>query len=770
MDKKERILNEKVDRISKEEQVIMPEQEVLKGKELFKSIKMNEKKEKLAFKKRKKDKKEQDRVERRNLRIAKKNKKNAKIAKHRKAKNFGWWFFGYISFVLILVAIIAVSALLIPVKMLTGDDSSDYVSDDIASMSLFEALLGIADYTVKDVPAVKVLLNTIQTDLELDKYISIDTDSLDDTTIISEDFLTDLLDSIKVIATLSSTGVSDMLGDFGTMDAFTSYELVPLEELPDESGTDFNYLLYYYRLEEGVYLPAFTEDYERVEEAVDKDLYYPALNEVPVLDLGDVFSDRLDRERMTSLLGAVGMETGGAIYDIVGDKTVSEMKSFNMDDVKLTAVIKIPEDKGSEDYRKVSDLYKMLMDANSVSYTDSDFEEKANELTVAQLSGMDINDVKLTTVLSNKLIEGGEGKRENEDLYKILRDISYDKCVVNYFNKYNEAHVGEEIDMLQAKTAYDGLTDSEKNDYITISCLSGADIKSIKLTSVLEDSDANTQLYAILRDMTGKENNSDIVVGDLNGVDVTHIKLLNVLPMGENNKNEKLYNILRDLSYKNVIAQYMLDHSCDEETAKSEYALLSVDEQNALITVASLDNSDISRIKLSNVIDKESSEVQNNKILKVLVADDSVTVGNMADKINALKVSEIFAVDVFTTEVANACTYGDSKNVKYAKSQDAANNDVYTLDEGGDYYISNSASIWLLMLYTSGDCDADGFGLSYTSNGTTFADMDTFISNSLGSAISNASIRQLVSAGIFSNTIDYTGSYNKKLSNLLAPV
>ena len=107
------------------------------------------------------------------------------------------------------------------------------------------------------------------------------------------------------------------------------------------------------------------------------------------------------------------------------------------------------------------------------------------------------------------------------------------------------------------------------------------------------------------------------------------------------------------------------------------------------LTVGSLKNFDLNIVPLSKIIDKDSTDVSGNSMLKQLLADSTVTAGNIGEKINGLKLE-----DVFQTNVFELAPEGSTK-AKYRLD----NGSYYLDEENGTYQLSTAGGTWLTLLY-----------------------------------------------------------------------
>ena len=88
-----------------------------------------------------------------------------RLSRFRFFKNFLWWLTGVLTPVFLLVIVIAVGTFLIPIstylKWAGIENPNDYVSQEISSKNVFNGVMGISEYTVDDVPAVKSLIGSL---------------------------------------------------------------------------------------------------------------------------------------------------------------------------------------------------------------------------------------------------------------------------------------------------------------------------------------------------------------------------------------------------------------------------------------------------------------------------------------------------------------------------------------------------------------------------------------------------------------------------------
>jgi hypothetical protein len=212
-------------------------------------------------------------------------------------------------------------------------------------------------------------------------------------------------------------------------------------------------------------------------------------------------------------------------------------------------------------------------------------------------------------------------------------------------------------------------------------------------------------LYKVIRDLTKAKYNSStvtdytadkhnktVLLADLKTIDINSLSLTSVLE--DNTANAKIYSIIREATGKTA---------------------------NDQITVGSLSSFEIGGVKLQTVIDKDSDDIKNNKILKALLKDENATVDHLGEKVNNLDISVLYEGSCFTTDKtkANVNTVGDKEVVPATYKKITVVNDgvtetdayilesvynlkptAYTLTDNGTYYVSKAeAHIWLFLLY-----------------------------------------------------------------------
>lgn len=682
-------------------------------------------------------------------------------------KNLIWWLTGLISGLAVLVCGVFVGVKVVPLKTLLGEDNT-YVSEDIANKSLIDAVMGFSQYKLSDIPVVSDTLKSLITDLGLDQYVTVDYDKLNNVKFSYEDgetdFASELQACLSVTATIDSIGGAEMLGDFGNLSVIKDFDKVT-EEI-DATAEGFNAKLYYYKTGD-TYARAYDDDGNRIAESEGQDLYYPALASVPIVDMVDIFSDRFSGIKITSMIECFSgtLEEDSIINKIFAGKTLSDMNSFKPDDILLKDVLGSSEDSNT--------LYDILCQAVKVG--DGETKPDKDSINLGHLLSIDINNVSLTTVIPNA--------SGTADLYNILCDATGIGSAENikigdlsnldidaiYLNKVLQTTGNEKLYNVLCEALSTPENTVEAED-IRITDLTDFNIDKVSLVTVLPNDSGTADLYNILRDATGIGSADDIKIGNLSSLDINNIKLTSVLPK---DGNDDIYKILCEALSTTESTVTADDIKIGDLTSfnidnVSLTTVLTKTPENAMlynvlceatgkneedIKIFNLSSFSITNVKLATVLD--GSTVSGNKILEKLVSDESVTIGNLGEKLNDLSLSDVYDVTVF-----EPYTEGSGK-ARYI--YDGVN--TYTLDDSGTYQISSGATVWLFLLYDYGttesgsiDIDENGNAKTYTSKNLTVAGIDTAVEG-VSDKFMGATIKQCVDCGIVS------GSYDK-INNL----
>lgn len=742
-------------------------------------------------------------------------KKNRKVKKwHRRArcrflKNLLIWFVGFISSIGIVGGSLYLAVGVIPLNNFVGNDES-IVKNEIANGSLLSLIQSIGTYTVGDVPVLNDAVLSLLEGLGLEDMITIDTDKISSipfSSLSDGSFADTLISAVSFDATFKS--VSDKLGfslgDFSNLEVFTTYQEVLPANRPTEAdytASDFDHNSFYYMVENGtppVYAPAFKDNAYANGVNDSTTLYYPALNDVPIMSFFTQLSSALDRVKVKDLVITLGGGTETSIINkIIGDTTIGNIGTFNHNTILLNDIL--PESSNA-------DLYKILKDATN--------KTDGTTITVGDLNGIVVDDLKLSTVV-------GEKTTSNEDLYKILEDATnkpWNEITLLQVKSVNIDNVKLETVFSRTENAdtwaiLDEIVEkpvSSPPDYkITVNDLGNIKVENLSLkTAIGAENTSNEDLYAILRDLTGKEN-EEMTVKDVKSIDINEVKLETVLPNNADNAN--IWNILteavtpshvdgkiriKDLggtsfNINNVKLATVLEKPTPVNGNKNQQLWDIITEAvNENPSIDDLSSFDVNKVHLSCVI----KDAHGNKVLEALLEDSNSTIGNIATQLNDLKLKEMYDINCFTTDTSKA----NDVSLQYYKTRITDANgthdfyvrkDIYDsnpsaysaytfdIDDGTTnktvYYISKTDSgVWLLLLYKAGDADengkidTDGYGNAntYTCKCLTLGSLTTVIGDA-DECFMNATIKMLVDTGILEPNASYIPIYDDSVKTV----
>ncbi len=807
----------------------------------------------------------------------KKLKRKLKKARCRGLKNFCIWLAGVLCLPFLLVAAIAIAGGVVPLKTYFGDDAEQYVDvstpNSIGNQPAFAAVTKIKDYKVKDVPVLEKALRDIFSSVGIDDYVTVDLDAMSDISLGAGEELTG---SILSCFYINDTVLGD---DTGVSFLFQTEEVGKTAgEVKAEENFDQKKDLYYYRVSasggDARYERAFTDGGDYADGVTSSTaLYYPSCSLIPIGELS-IITERLKVVKLADIVTAFSDsdEQVGMLYDVIGDLTIGTLDTLDMDDFKISAFFKVPEEEPenktmydllldvtgfvpseglseeelqeerAEAYRELSladlngfdpmaihvtsvlplenndKIYNLLKDMSGAESVDDiklsdltnddaisniklagileDSEQlydilcdatgvaDKNELTIGKLQNISITGIKLSSVLDVPTEENGNKNKLIYDIICDMTDKAADEITVNDFADLAAKNIKLSV-VLSAPTAENGYenqkiydilcaaTDKDASE-ITINDLSGFDVNDVKLSVVLDAPTAgngyeNQKIYDILCSATDKDA-SEITINDLSGFDAGGIKLSLVLdaPTAENSyNNQKIYDILcaatgvsnadslkvSDLSsfnVENVGLTTVLEKTADNEklfTVLKDVTGKDADE----IKISDLGSFDVNAIRIKPLVD-----AADNKILKALLSEDdgSVTLGNIGEKIDGLKISDVYDTECFV--ISNAGKYyKTAKGFVWSDSYNAAIHGARV--DGKKYAIASTASVWLFMLYDVDGKTSDGNGTWYKESDLALKDLNSDNGiESMTTKLQNASVRQLVDAGIIQDP-GYTG-------------
>ncbi|MBQ9513624.1 MAG: hypothetical protein IJR66_01400 [Clostridia bacterium] len=393
--------------------------------------------------------------------------------------------------------------------------------------------------------------------------------------------------------------------------------------------------------------------------------------------------------------------------------------------------------------------------------------------------------------------QDGQYKKAYNDNGEMLNGLEEQQLYYADLSKVNigtlQEIIGDRFKVLKVKKIFE--TFGAENDTInsilgdtTVNGLASFDANSIKLSAIMdvpteENGYKNKTMYDILLQSTDSGEREtytyeDITIGDLQYFDINKLQLKVVL---ERDKNENLYTILDDAT-----EVYRLNHLVEGEggtLVPMPTNEISIGELNTAIVFGN--------IKLSSVLKAE--EIDDNKILKKLIEED-VKLKDVGATINDMPITDMFDIEVWTKDSSKTV----DEYARYVKVVEDIVDDPLTPDvdetatvvhyvltdievteDNEVYYISHDASVWLFLLYTSGETvlktDADatdllGLARYYTEKESiTYQDMIDSI-KSASSAVMTSTVRQIVDAGILSNGANFHRIYDISIQQAIETV
>lgn len=762
------------------------------------------------------------RIEKRKYR---KIRKAVKSYRGRFWKNLAIFMAGVFSSGFIFIGAVAIVLSAIPISTLTGDNTDKIVSEQLADQSILNVLLGLKDYTTDDIIAVNTIIDAIQNaevgGKKLNQFVTIDTSKFAGVKVFELGSV--IKDAIKVTATVENTVGMDMLNELGLgkISALTEFEKVLSEDGEtqknageiDVTAEDFKAKLYYYLAGEGVYERAYKDDGSFADGVTaETPVYYGALTKIPITDAALLMNDVTGRIKAVDLLSAFGISSEGVLGNIIGDKTLTQLGELNADSICIYDIL------GGEES---DDLYKILSDATGKPY---------NEILASDLTSLDINKIKVSTAFNNAtpaikdvFVDLINAEKEEGVPDKTWEGITIaDLQGINEFTNiklstvmsdtYPTGYVKEdETTVTKGSLIADILLQANNMSVQDWDTLTVSDIKSItnfndvSLSLVLENPGS---LGTILEDIT-ETPYSEIKVSSLNGLSVDGLHLSSVMTSVTSDStiakvlvqateasswNDITVSQLTGsgFNFSKVELETVMNGSLD---AKMEGVLREAfEKEEGALTVGDLSGGfELNNIKLKTL----GIEAGDNKILAALLADEDVTINGLGDKINSLKIYDIYGAECFTKNVGDSVdsttkfrfeeelyvedengTYYKTAGGDYVKDKELAvdANIKYRRCKGyvhdnvnGDYYLHANDGMWLLLCFDSIEMDANtGRPEIYAISDVSFNDLTS--GTSISSRFENATIAQLVDAGMLSVQREIAGQPNPILKYSLTYV
>ena len=703
-----------------------------------------------------KEKAEWDKYEKKLYDNEKRNRMAKKTLRCRHFKNFLFFLTGLLCCIVLIAGALAAGVFIVPVDSylkvggISDEQTKDYITEENKNKSIFGIFRALSN--IENVNQAADISPFIKTKLDeilkvADEYVTYDKDALYSTNFSDFDKLRDRL-NLEIIATLDSLDITGSLGDLAGLSVFESGVEVFLSDGVTPAtkaglGAVANYKLYNYKNAEGKYVPASNAEGTGWAETLSdsEPLYYASLAGTALSDVVDIISDRMGVMEIVDVLGVfTTVEKEGLISKIFKDTTVKELGSFNANGVELSSFIDRYEADGVTEtkiYRVLRSAYGikgdkditvgdlssaiafenvLLGDVMEEESLSEDLKRVLNdvmgkpyaEITVGDLSSLSVEDIKLSTVIEEYDTTYYTRYAVGSEEYEMAK-VEYDK------NK-------KLWKILRSAISYSG------EDILVSDAIKKFNVNNIKLADVLNYSADNEGLVGILTDVTGKDYN-EISILDLGSMDIGKVKLSTVIAeksAGESgyDENRKLWALLKEAV-----------------TPASGTEILLSDLSAGF---------DINNVKLATVV----GETSDNVFLSALLRDDSVTVGNIGEKLNTLKLTDVYQVNCFTTDRAKAVQFTSGVVYSYKK---VGNNFIKSAtpgEDGNKYYVNTEAGVWMLLCYSASGTDADGFATEYVLSDVTVGNLKTQI-DQMAESLENFTIRELVVTGLLAHKDTY---------------
>ncbi len=412
--------------------------------------------------------------------------------------------------------------------------------------------------------------------------------------------------------------------------------------------------------------------------------------------LVDVVGASMNSNTKTLLEKVLGID-----YELI--KIGDFSKGLNFEDVLLSDVF------GDDVAQNTIDLLEQV--------TNLDYEI----ITVGSLLNITfkVEDVKIGDYLSAEgdmahILEDATGLDFEEITFGALQDATFQIGNIHLSSVLDSSNIGDLKAIFDDIYHADDAENGKQFKDLILSDLNVLEFDNVHIATILPDGEDNHALVEILEDEFNKEY-SEIVLGDLNNFNIGALHLYKVFPTDKIDANLK--NILLEIS------------------GKTDYQEVLITDLYAQANVNVLDKISLSTVLGDNVT---------NPMLKGLV-EKGTTIGGLVDDIDDLKICQAYGENVFKKITPSSPAPAGALRFSYSAN-------TYTQNENGDYYLSKDAGIWLLLGYTAKDVNVEtGRPAAYVEGSMTLGDLQTR-GSVVGNIFENATIRQLVDAGLLSDS------------------
>ncbi|MBQ3219002.1 MAG: hypothetical protein IJB32_00200 [Clostridia bacterium] len=548
-----------------------------------------------------------------------------------------------------------------------------------------------------------------------------------------------LLDNLMI----SDLGdVEEVFGQLSNLSVFKEWQKVEIKPELDannkitfKEGTEeftSNPKMFYYLVsgthggEDAVYAPAFGDDGVRVSEVKDStDLYYPNITEITFGRALDVIGDSIGTLKISELLETFGAEfdDDSIVNNILGDKTINQVGEISTDSIMLSDVLS---------YDESVELYDILLSAleltpqRETNESEEDYSLKvkavAESITVKQLEGINVNNIKLVEVLdydeSKELYDillsalnlmPTKGVYEEESAFELRVKAAAEQISINQLEDLDPDNINLTVIMpkkdnkelydillkaLTIKDANDDIITNPTAEDIKVGHLSSFNKDNIELSVVLTEGDDNATLFKAIRSALNLNEKDPIKLGYLNELDINNASLSVVL---EPSANSELYDILlQALTITDKNGQVILNPAPEDirishlETYDVESIQLKTiigvnaneklktvlsqacnnDYDNILISDLRSENFDLGNAKLVSLMEKKNGSYGNNILDAVLDpanGGNDITINNIGQRIGQLSLYETYGKECFTKNIKESIDKNETNQSKIRK-------------------------------------------------------------------------------------------------------
>ena len=430
--------------------------------------------------------------------------------------------------------------------------------------------------------------------------------------------------------------------------------------------------------------------------------------------------------------------------------TIGDFSYFEYQSIKLTQVI--------GEYSANSYFFNVILSAKNrlpqqnEGESDADYlsrvEPFAQALSISDLSGLNLDNLSLTVVLD----------KSNTQLYKILldalemqnpQDIKFSS--LQSFNQ-NKIRLSSVLDMTEPNNVLlCGLLAEATGtpvEEITIEHFAKFDMHVVKLSSVLYPEE-NETFYEILAKLYPNVNvEKDLTLAGLKDFSLDNLTIGTVLP---ESSNPEIYKVFTDALNLGEVHYDKNGSHIDLPAVVGN----TLSEKLANVKLSEIEHRlDIVHIHLSTVLEIEPGESTGNAILDVLLQKNTV-VGEIAEDINTLTLYEVFGSQCFVA-------YNQTQHAGMDRYKGTETG--FILDEQGEFVLNEGQGMWQLMCFNVTYDQTTGKANAYTIDKS--LTMQSLQENSTGimAKMFNATIRQLVDAGILDDGNGFVNTQIYKMS------